>query len=103
MQLEFETYVETTVIKAPKFSHHSLKVVEIMGYRGYQCAVEHVVYLIENAVALEKIIIDPVRRWIWPPGMDRGTEMVREEVKGRKHAKEHLKERVPSTLEFECL
>nr|XP_011470491.1 PREDICTED: F-box/LRR-repeat protein At3g58900-like [Fragaria vesca subsp. vesca] len=103
LKLEFQTYVETIVSKAPKFSHHSLKVVEIMGYRGYQCAVEHVVYLIENVVALEKIIIDPVRRWIWPPGMDRGTEMVKEEVKGRKHAKEHLKERVPSTLEFECL
>nr|XP_011458546.1 PREDICTED: putative F-box/FBD/LRR-repeat protein At3g59240 [Fragaria vesca subsp. vesca] len=104
LKLDFRrTYVETTVSKAPKFPHHSLKVVEIMGYRGYQCAVEHVLYLIVNAVALEKIIIDPVRRWNWPPGMDRGTKMVREEVKARKHAMEHLKQKVPSTIEFVCL
>nr|XP_011458548.1 PREDICTED: F-box/FBD/LRR-repeat protein At5g22700-like isoform X1 [Fragaria vesca subsp. vesca] len=103
LKLDFRTYVETPVSKAPKFSHHSLKVVEIMGYRGYQSVVEHVKYLIENAVALEKIIIDPVQRWIWPPKMDRGSTMVDEEVQARKHAKEHLKERVPSTIEFLCL
>lgn len=103
MQLDFRTYVETTVSKATKFPHHSLKVAEIIGYRGRQCAVEHVVYLIENAVGLEKIIIDPVRRWIWPLGMDRGTKVLDEEAKARKHAKKHLKERVPSTTEFVCL
>ncbi|KAL6226434.1 hypothetical protein ACLB2K_000396 [Fragaria x ananassa] len=104
LKLDFRrTDVETTVSRAPKFPHHSLKVVEIMGYRGYECAVKHVVYLIESVVALEKIIIDPLRRWIWPPGMDREPDMVKEEVKARKHAKEHLQERVPSTIEFVCL
>lgn len=45
--------------------HHNLKVVEIVGYRGRINAVEHVMYLIDNAIALEKIVIDPIQRWAY--------------------------------------
>lgn len=61
-------------------------------------AAAYVLHLIENVAALEKIIIDinPGRSWIWPPGMDRASKEVDEEVKAREYAKQHLKEKVRS-------
>lgn len=66
--------------------------------------VQHVMYLVKNALALEKIVIDPVWRWcVWPSEKDRGAEEVEKEVKAREHAVQHLKGKVPSTIEFVCL
>lgn len=87
--------------KAAKY--HYLKVVEMAGYRPCACVVELVMHLIENVDALEKIMIDPVRTWCWPNGIDKPIEEVEEEVQARTHAMEHLKEKVPSTIEFLCL
>ncbi|TQD92204.1 hypothetical protein C1H46_022174 [Malus baccata] len=95
--------------KAAKCSPHpNLKVVEVLGYRAHPRVGEHVMHLIKNVAALEKIIIDPVRRWVYPIGSDsnervRGVQEVEAEVQGRAHAMQHLKENVPSTIEFVCL
>ncbi|KAF3960498.1 hypothetical protein CMV_014801 [Castanea mollissima] len=42
-----------------KCRHEYLKVLEIYGYAGRVCEFEFVMYFIRNAVALEKILIDP--------------------------------------------
>ncbi|XP_034229626.1 putative F-box/LRR-repeat protein At3g58880 [Prunus dulcis] len=72
------------VKKASACPHHCLKVVEIIGYRGRESAVKHVLYLIKSLVAPEKIIIDPVQLFEYPverypSGIDRGVEVVDEE------------------------
>lgn len=55
-------------------------------------------------VALEKIVIDPVRKyWSYPRGLDRPDEELDKEAKVRDHAKEYLVAKIPSTVEFVCL
>ncbi|PRQ41693.1 putative F-box domain, FBD domain, leucine-rich repeat domain, L domain-containing protein [Rosa chinensis] len=89
--------------KAADCPHNHLKVVEIVGYRAHTSGVEHVMHLIKNVVALEKIVIDPVRTWRYPQGVDRpDTELVKE-VKARDHAKQYLEAKIPSAVEFVCL
>lgn len=88
--------------------HPNLKVVEVVGYRAHPRVGEHVMHLIKNVAALEKIVIDPVRRWWYPIRSHpeervRGVEEVKEEEQGRAHAMQHLKENVPSSIEFVCL
>lgn len=101
---EIPGYRETGKLeKVADCPHRHLKVVEIVGYREHGCAVEHVMYLIENVVALEKIVIDPVRTWRYPNGMYRESEEVDKEVKARDHAMHYLRGKVPSTIEFICL
>nr|XP_048336194.1 uncharacterized protein LOC125424042 [Ziziphus jujuba var. spinosa] len=39
-------------------SHHSLKVVELVGFAGFRNQIELVLHLVEIAVLLEKIILD---------------------------------------------
>ncbi|KAM1500793.1 hypothetical protein COP2_026702 [Malus domestica] len=89
--------------KVSKQPHHCLKVVEIAGYRGHKCCVKHVRYLVKNAVALEKIVINPVRFWGWPWGFDSDALLENEEENARDHAIQHLKKKVPSSIEFVCL
>ncbi|KAM1061619.1 hypothetical protein ACFX13_026677 [Malus domestica] len=89
--------------KVSKQPHHCLKVVEIAGYRGHRCCVKHVGYLVKNAVALEKIVINPVRFWGWPWGFDSDALLENEEENARDHAIQHLKKKVPSNIEFVCL
>lgn len=84
-------------------SHHCLKEVEISGYRGYECYDEHVMYLKMNVVALGKIIINPVRFWCWPTGIERNGIPVKEEAFARDHAIQYLKQKMPSTIEYVCL
>ncbi|KAL6281874.1 hypothetical protein ACE6H2_012810 [Prunus campanulata] len=91
-----------------KCPHPNLKVVEIVGYRADICVVKQVMYLMKNATALEKLVIDPVRRWeypseLYPNEKDRGVEQVKEEVEARDHAMQQLKGKVSSTIEFVCL
>lgn len=85
--------------------HHKLKDVEIIGYRGITCAIQHVNYLIENAVALKKLVINPVQLRRLPPSVDREIELSKVEENARDHAKQHLvpKLNVCSTVEFVCL
>ncbi|KAM1478626.1 hypothetical protein ACFX2I_026023 [Malus domestica] len=103
--LEFGTSNEDMAIleKVSKQPHHCLKVVEIAGYRGHKCCVKHVRYLVKNAVALEKIVINPIRFWCWPTGMEINYLLENEEANARDHAIQHLKEKVPASVEFVCL
>ncbi|KAM1811682.1 hypothetical protein ACFX12_028289 [Malus domestica] len=91
------------IAKVAKCPHNYLKVVEIVGYRAHACVIQHVMFLMESIVELEKIVIDPVRHWCWPRGTDGGREEPDLEAKAREHAVQHLKQRVPSTVEFVCL
>lgn len=85
--------------------HHKLKDVQIIGYRGITCAIQHVNYLIENAVALKKLLIILVQLRRLPPSVDREIELSKVEENARDHAKQHLvpKLNVSSTVEFVCL
>ncbi|XP_050382843.1 F-box/FBD/LRR-repeat protein At5g22700-like [Argentina anserina] len=90
--------------KAPDCPHNHLKVVEIAGFRAHLSGVEHVMYLIKNVASLEKIVIDPVRRWRYPPnGVNRPATELNKEVEARYHASQNLKPKIPATIEYVCL
>ncbi|XP_038712597.1 putative FBD-associated F-box protein At5g22720 isoform X2 [Tripterygium wilfordii] len=46
--------------KIPKCLHYCLKEVELAGFVGQTIDMELAIYLLENAIALEKIIVDPL-------------------------------------------
>lgn len=104
MQFQFRRRERRKIKKPAKCPHHNLKVVEVVGYRGRTNAVEHVMYLIENAVGLERIVIDPVQHWTHHhTGADRTKGTTKKEGKARDHGMHRLKSRVPSNIEFVCL
>jgi hypothetical protein len=81
--------------------HKYLKVVEIAGYSGRICELEFVTYLIKNAVALEKILIDPRDQFI-----ERSPLLSAEFKKEgtlRLQAKRQLKAEVPPSIELVIL
>ncbi|KAL6140080.1 hypothetical protein ACLB2K_058381 [Fragaria x ananassa] len=106
-----------------RFPRDYLKVVEIVGYRGTHCHDQLSLYFVMEAAALEKLVIDPVRRWRdwldrylgelplpyhvpsrrWVDWLDRDFSEVQEEGQAIQHAKRHLGRIVPSTVEFVCL
>ncbi|XP_024169772.1 uncharacterized protein LOC112176185 isoform X2 [Rosa chinensis] len=84
--------------------HDHLRVVEIVGYRVSKKATQHLMFLIENAAALEKVVIDPACRWLHHrTGAYRSFIEVKEEGEARDHAMLQLKEIIPPTVEFVCL
>ncbi|KAM5561716.1 F-box/FBD/LRR-repeat protein [Rosa sericea] len=108
--LELQLYRESPALmgigeieKAADCPHNHLKVVEIVGFRAHKSGVELVMHLIKNVLALEKIVIDPVRTWIYPHGVYKPHKELDEEVKARDHAKQYLEAKIPSTVEFVCL
>ncbi|KAL6130397.1 hypothetical protein ACLB2K_068776 [Fragaria x ananassa] len=104
--LVYMTYTEPGELKEViGCHHHKLKDVEIIGYRGITCAIQHINYLIENAVALKKLVINPVQLRRLPPSVNREIELSKVEENARDHAKQHLvpKLNVSSTVEFVCL
>ncbi|PQM41132.1 F-box/FBD/LRR-repeat protein [Prunus yedoensis var. nudiflora] len=88
--------------KAAKCPHHYLKVVEVLDYCGRRNIVEHVMFLIENAFALEKLVIYPTTRECHHSRSKWGKRERLKEAKARHHAM-HLKNKVPATVEFVCL
>ncbi|KAL6288444.1 hypothetical protein ACE6H2_005954 [Prunus campanulata] len=88
--------------KAAKCPHHYLKVVEVLDYCGRRNIVEHVMFLIENAFALEKLVIDPMTWECHHSGSEWGKTERLKEAKARHHAM-HFKNKVPATVEFVCL
>ncbi|PRQ55965.1 putative F-box domain, FBD domain, leucine-rich repeat domain, L domain-containing protein [Rosa chinensis] len=93
-------------MNASKSPHYYLKVVEIAGYRGQTSDYEYVKYFIENAVELEKLIINPVK---WTPyvadrnRIPKSISEVKMEDEARAHARQHVREKVPSNIEFVCI
>ena len=102
MQLKSQGRESTTFAKAPTFYRSSIKVVEILGYSGSNRDVEFVIYIIKNAVSLEKLVIDPRIYRRYPLASIFADDIVMEK-KGRAHAMEKLKEKVPENVEFICL
>ncbi|ONI09037.1 hypothetical protein PRUPE_5G213700 [Prunus persica] len=83
-------------------SHHHLEVVEIVGYRGRQSAVKILMLLMETAVSLKKVVINPVRQLIRGESVDESDEVVEEE-EARRHALHELRREVPAAIIFGCL
>ncbi|KAF3452282.1 hypothetical protein FNV43_RR02715 [Rhamnella rubrinervis] len=93
-------------IKPAKCSHHSLKELEVFGYGGRPNEDELIIYFIENAVSLQKIIVNPCLFMEFPHirvSKHKKDMMEEEEEMARAHAMEHLKQKVPSTIDFICL
>lgn len=80
---------------AIKWPFHHLKVVKLWGFYGGVFHLELVRYFLENAVALEKVIIDPTS-----PSFCRFPEM---EQSTRNLAKRQLKREVPQNIELVIL
>ncbi|KAM5571925.1 hypothetical protein ABKV19_012151 [Rosa sericea] len=77
--------------------HDHLRVVEIVGYRVSKKAIQHLMFLTENAAALEKVVIDPACRWRHHrTGAYKSPLEVKEEGEARDHAMLQLKEKNPS-------
>ncbi|KAK6135829.1 hypothetical protein DH2020_030437 [Rehmannia glutinosa] len=76
------------VLKAAKCSHQFLKLVEIVGYYGRTSDAELVLYFIENAVALQKIIIDPRNQILERSPI--GIDQIKKEESARRRAKKQL-------------
>lgn len=81
----------------PKCSHQHLKVVEVIGFVGLPFDLELPCYLLENAVRLEKMIVNPTNPLslgkYWEYEDDREKEIARQYAK-------KLEERVPQGVEF---
>ncbi|KAI5354151.1 hypothetical protein L3X38_007046 [Prunus dulcis] len=84
---------EIEIKEAPKFSHGSLKVVEVKNYRGRPGDLKLVMYLIDNAVGLEKIVNHPL-------GQINGEEEM-EEVLFMYRARDEMARKVPKHIELD--
>lgn len=83
-------------------SLHYLKELEVVGYSGTE--IELVVYFIENAVSLQKIVVNPcMYMFEWVLKLPEDSEVMEREQMARGHALKHLKKKVPSNIEFVCL
>ncbi|XP_060667863.1 putative FBD-associated F-box protein At5g38570 [Ziziphus jujuba] len=72
--------------------HYCLKEVEVTGYSGYSSDDELILYLIESAVSIEKIIVNPCESEEWH------VQSTMFEEQGRDHALRHMKEKIPKTI-----
>ncbi|KAL8048619.1 hypothetical protein ABFS82_07G076300 [Erythranthe guttata] len=81
-----------------KFPHEHLKVVMFCGYCGRSSDAELVGYILDNCVALEKLVIDP-RYPFFLRGTPSDTELVEEQT-SRDYAKQQLEAQVPQHIEF---
>ncbi|EYU19994.1 hypothetical protein MIMGU_mgv11b014216mg [Erythranthe guttata] len=84
--------------QAAKCRHETLKLVELVGYFGRTSDVELAMYFIENAVALQKIIVDP-RNQILERSPLR-IEQIRKEEFARKRAKHQLGSKKPPGVQL---
>ncbi|KAL7146847.1 hypothetical protein ABFS83_06G069100 [Erythranthe nasuta] len=87
--------------QAAKCRHETLKLVELVGYFGRTSDVELAMYFIENAVALQKIIVDP-RNQILERSPLR-IEQIRKEEFARKRAKHQLESKKPPGVQLVIL
>ncbi|KAK9903017.1 hypothetical protein M0R45_001358 [Rubus argutus] len=91
--------------KADNFSHHCLRVVEPQGYCHTSSDFKLVMYLIENAVELKKLVIppDPIRDMYYHDRLAKAkSREVNTEERARKLARHQLREKVPLTIELVC-
>lgn len=104
--VQLNSYCEREIQqKADNFSHHCLRVVELQGYCHTSSDFELVMYLIENAVELKKLVIppDPIRDMYYYDRLAKAKSTeVKTEEKARKLARRQRREKVPSTIELVC-
>lgn len=93
---------EKEMQKLKRFPHQYLKVVKFCGFIGYGNEMELAAYLIENAMVLEKIIIEPNKeklplwaspRWAKDQNFKKSTEIRKSTIEG--NAKSQLKNKLP--------
>ncbi|KAL6217067.1 hypothetical protein ACLB2K_010284 [Fragaria x ananassa] len=93
---------EKEMQKLKRFPHQYLKVVKLCGFIGYGNEMELAAYLIENAMVLEKIIIEPNKeklppwaspRWAKDQNFKKSTEIRKSTIEG--NAKSQLKNKLP--------
>ncbi|KAL3521223.1 hypothetical protein ACH5RR_019372 [Cinchona calisaya] len=87
---------------AAKCPHQYHKLVEIFGYYGRTSDDELAMYFIENAIALQKVVIDP-RCQILERSPIRNDQIKREEAAARNAAKKQLEAKRPSGVELVIL
>ncbi|XP_042027027.1 putative FBD-associated F-box protein At5g38570 [Salvia splendens] len=95
------TLKRTEMRRAPKCAHEHLKLVEIGGYYGRTSDAELAIFFVENAVALQKIVIDP-RNQV-QNRLPLGDVQIKRHETARKHAMEHLKSKISPQLELVIL
>ncbi|RVW79329.1 F-box/LRR-repeat protein [Vitis vinifera] len=97
LQLKWRTQIIPVAKRYAKaliqYSHQYLKLVKIVGFNDCSSACELVMQIIENAIALEKIIIDTSQ------GHRRRGPWLKRQLAARTRA-EQLKSHVPPSLEF---
>ncbi|XP_018623283.1 F-box/LRR-repeat protein At3g26922-like isoform X2 [Nicotiana tomentosiformis] len=84
--------------KAERFPLHHLKVLRLSGYYGRTSDVELVRYFLENAIALEKIIVDPRAQDVYYVSFS--LDKSEEEQMARHFAKLQLEAEVPSHIQL---
>lgn len=89
------------VRQVAKHSHKHLQLLEIVGYYGRTSDVELAVYFIENAVSLQKIIIDPRYQVLERTPID--NDQVKKEKAARCCAKKQIEPRTPQGVELVIL
>ncbi|XP_048325113.2 putative F-box/LRR-repeat protein At4g15060 isoform X2 [Ziziphus jujuba] len=84
--------------------HLCLEEVEITGYSSLPINDELILYLIEHAVSLDKIIVNPCIFEEWPFNQEIKTSETRvEEEHARRHARKNMQKKIPKTIEFMLL
>ncbi|XP_071922815.1 F-box/LRR-repeat protein At3g58900 isoform X5 [Coffea arabica] len=91
--------------KAASFPLQHLKVVELLGYYGRRSELELVEYFLENAIVLEKLIIDPrdPRNVTFPKTRKERKQEKKQEKLARICAKQQIEGLIPSHIEFSIL
>lgn len=87
-------------IKSP---HHHLKVMKYCGYYGMASDVQLVSYILENCVALQKLIIDPAISKSRRLSIGSAEYKLKYEKTGRENAKQQLEALVPRHIELVIL
>ncbi|KAH7541958.1 hypothetical protein FEM48_Zijuj02G0022400 [Ziziphus jujuba var. spinosa] len=84
--------------------HLCLEEVEITGYSSLPINDELILYLIEHAVSLDKIIVNPCIFEEWPFNQEIKTSETRvEEEHARRHARKNMQKKIPKAIEFMLL
>ncbi|OMO73459.1 hypothetical protein COLO4_27089 [Corchorus olitorius] len=108
IEIEKHVRIAKNVIKTIECPHQHLKVVEFAGYYGRVSDVEFAMYFIQNAVALERMIIIPKSAFVWLPVTNTTIvqkkivqkKKIKREAKARRRAKEQLEGNVPPTIDL---
>ncbi|KAH6802306.1 hypothetical protein C2S51_033752 [Perilla frutescens var. frutescens] len=87
--------------QADKCAHENLKLVEIVGYYGRTSDAELAMYFIENAVALQKIVIDPRNQILERSPV--GIAQIKREESARRRARKLLESKKPPGVQLMIL